>query len=793
MIPIGISYALTVTNDGSVKSTVEINSSNDPGPTLTNEDHFGDSVANIGDLDGDGVNDLAVGAIYDDEGGTDRGAVHILFMNSNGSVKSTEEINESIDNFPTLVNEDRFGDSVANIGDLNGDGVNDLAVGAPTDDTKPNGDGFAEHGNRNWDAGAIYILFMNSNGSVKETVKIDSETLDDIGDTAIGEGDNFGHGIANIGDLDNNGKNDIAVGAMLDDGIGSNHGAVHILFMADANDGSVESTVEINGSTPNGPTLANGYWFGGSVANIDDLNGDGVNDLAVGVNLDSDVGIKKGAVHIIFMNTDGSVVSTVEINDDTANGPTLADNDRFGTGVANMGDLDGDGVNDLAVGARLDDIKSDGTDGGANWNAGAVHIMFMNKGGSVKSTVEINDSTANGPTLGTGDTFGTSMANIGDLDGNGINDLAVGARLDDEGGADRGAVHILFLTAIQEEKKSNGCWDCTRPAITHHGHSETPDGFSINDAIFENNQELYNENPTIEATVGDMVTIKARAWDNRGPENIVRVFTYLDMYEEKPNWHESEAYIEYNIKKDKFEVNDKNNIFALVGASSEVAVNPYYEDEKLKRPLELLDVTFTIIFAKPMEPSHIAIQTIDDATNYELVYFEDALKIKEKEIVEIPEVPEEVIPEEVIPEEVIPEMPEVIPEPEPSVKEPEPEIMLTATSEKTILSFVDEDMHAKHYVKRYITEQEYREWFDVNYSEYKFWEGIGITQERFDEIVLEIKSEPKPKMIQTGFVLVPDNEVSFPLVEETYEPEPVELEPVKEKKGFFDWLFSLLG
>ena len=63
IIPIGISYALTVTNDGSVKSTVEINSSNDPGPTLTDEDHFGDSVANIGDLNGDGVvdgQDLAV-------------------------------------------------------------------------------------------------------------------------------------------------------------------------------------------------------------------------------------------------------------------------------------------------------------------------------------------------------------------------------------------------------------------------------------------------------------------------------------------------------------------------------------------------------------------------------------------------------------------------------------------------------------------------------------------------------------------------------------------------------------
>ena len=340
------------------------------------------------------------------------------------------------------------------------------------------------------------------------------------------------------------------------------------------------------------------------------------------------------------------------------------------------------------------------------------------------------------------------------------------------------------LTGTCGEKKGSSCWDCIRPAITYHGHSKTPDGFSINDAIFENNQELYNENPTIEATVGDMVTIKARAWDNRGPENIVRVYTYLGMYEEKPNWHESEAYIEYNIKKDKFEVNDKNKIFALVGASSEVAVNPYHEDGKLNRPLDLLDITFTIIFAKPMESSHIAIQTIDDAANYELVYFEDALKIKEKVILEIPEVPEEIIPE-------VPE--EVIPEPEPPVKEPEPEVIPTALIKKGVLNFVDDDVPAKHYVKRYITETEYREWFDVNYSEYQFWEGIGITEERFEQIKLEIESEPKPKMIQTGFVLVPDDQKSFPLVEETYEPEPAELEPVKEKKGFFDWLFSLFG
>ena len=74
-----------------------------------------------------------------------------------------------------------------------------------------------------------------------------------------------------------------------------------------------------------------------------------------------------------------------------------------------LGDLDGNGVNDLAVGAISDD------EGEGN-NLGAVHIMFMDSDGSVKSTVEINNSTENGPVLSAKDQFGTSIANIGDLD-----------------------------------------------------------------------------------------------------------------------------------------------------------------------------------------------------------------------------------------------------------------------------------------------------------------------------------------------------------------------------------------
>lgn len=128
---------------------------------LIDGDVFGKSIANVGDLDNDGVIDLAVGTQQDDDGGADRGAVWILFMNTDGTVKTQQKISDTAGNFGgALDNGDRFGSHVTSIGDLDGDGVTDLAAGAERDD-----DGGV-------DAGAIWILFMNTNGTVKSQQKI---------------------------------------------------------------------------------------------------------------------------------------------------------------------------------------------------------------------------------------------------------------------------------------------------------------------------------------------------------------------------------------------------------------------------------------------------------------------------------------------------------------------------------------------------------------------------------------------------------------------------------------------
>jgi len=419
-------YSATITglSEGSVSSgkSIKLTSGSNGGPTLANGDAFGWSVASLGDMDGDGVTDLAVGARGDSTGGSGRGAVYVQFMNSNGTVKSRVKIASGTNGGPTLTDGDNFGGSVTSLGDLDGDGVIDLAVGAYKDDT----------GGSN--RGAVHVLLMNANGTVKSSLKIASDTN---GGPTLVDGDFFGNSVASLGDLNGDGVNDLAVGAYGDDTGSFQRGAVHVFFL-NAN-GSVKGTTKIASDTNGAPTLGAVGLFGSSVASLGDLDGDGVTDLAVGAYRDSTGGSTRGVVYVLNLNADGTVKNSTKISSGTNGGPTLANGDYFGWSVASLGDLDGDGVTDLAVGAR----------GSAGTFAGAVHVLLMNSTGTVKSSLKLSSATNGAPTLAGGDAFGGSVTSLGDLDGDGLIELAVGSFGDDTGGSFRGAVHVLFLRQPQ--------------------------------------------------------------------------------------------------------------------------------------------------------------------------------------------------------------------------------------------------------------------------------------------------------------------------------------------------------
>ena len=410
--------------------------------SLDNGDTFGSAVTPLGDLDRDGVPDLAVGVPLNDDGGFNRGAVWILFLDTEGFVEAVQEISDTEGGFQGELNrEDNFGRSVVNLGDLDGDGVPDLAVGTPEDD-----DG-------NFNSGAVWILFLNTDGTVKDHQKISSRQGSFSG--ILTDRNLFGTAVANLGDFDRDGVTDLAVGAVGDDDgcpddngdqtpDDCNKGAVWLLFLNAQ--GGVKAHQKISDTEGDFTgMLEAGDLFGSSVAALGDLDGDGVAEFVAGAASDDDGDPDSGAAWILFPDTGGTIKAHQKISS-TEGGftGTLDTDDLLGTSAALLGDIDTDPetATALVVGALLDD------DGGAD--SGAVWILFLRQDGTVKTLQKIS-ATEGGlsGTLDDGDFFGISVAALGDLDGNAdpetVTALAVGALLDDDGFSNAGAVWILFL------------------------------------------------------------------------------------------------------------------------------------------------------------------------------------------------------------------------------------------------------------------------------------------------------------------------------------------------------------
>lgn len=401
---------------------------------LDDGDVFGWVPENIGDLDGDGVSDIAVGAPNDDDGGSNKGAVWILFLNADGTVSSHRKISDRLGRFNGVLDSgDGFGHSIAPIGDFDKDGVRDIAVGAlGDDDGGPN-------------RGAFWLLFLNNNGTVKNHQKV-SDTEGNF-NGALDDEDGFGHGITRVGDLDGDGTDELAAAT----GHITHEGVIWVLFMnADGTVRNFQRITEDEGGfdgdlDPAGGGNGAADEFGHDLDALGDFDGDGVFDLIAGAPHDDDGGTDRGALYLLFLNPNGTVKTHQKISQiEGSFMGALDDEDVFGHPPKNAGDLNGDGVIDLLVGAPFDD------DG--DIDIGALWILFLNEDGTVRDHEKVSQ-TQGGFTgmLTSGDLFSHIVSSMGDLNGDGFSDFAVGAPADDDGGDDRGAIWMMFTNLLAGE------------------------------------------------------------------------------------------------------------------------------------------------------------------------------------------------------------------------------------------------------------------------------------------------------------------------------------------------------
>ena len=384
-------------------------------------DHSGRIVDSVGDVNGDGLDDLMIGAFH---ANADTGEAYLYYGRTGAQTLSgTLDLANADVVFNGISTGDLAGRWTTTAGDINGDGFDDILV------TANHADSWRGHG---------YLIY--GRGGVQTLTGAFDLTNADVMFEGIAEFDIGGFAASSVGDFNGDNLDDFVITANLSDATATHAGETYLFYGRDGAQ-TLQGTVGMANADVRFQGIDVKDRSGHSVSGAGDVNGDGLGDLLIGTRSGDPGGISNaGEVYLVYGRTGAQSLSGAF---DLANADVTfegkATEDRAGFAVSSAGDVNGDGFDDLIIGA---DYAFGGEDNGI----GEAYLIYGAGGaGTLTGTFDLANADATFLGIDIADHAGNSVSSAGDVDGDGLDDLLVAAPYADPlGNIDYGETYLVY-------------------------------------------------------------------------------------------------------------------------------------------------------------------------------------------------------------------------------------------------------------------------------------------------------------------------------------------------------------